>query len=166
MIKKIFYTLAISASIASVAAVAANKSKQPISIAMSAYVVQHDKAGNEVLKAAKTAEPGQKIQYQLVYKNSGNKAYKAGAITGPIPANTHYLAKTTRTKVRSQLLVSIDGGKTYESEPVKRMKKMANGKMKSVVIPASKYTHVRWKPANKIQAGEKQLYNFRVQVNN
>ena len=165
MIKKIFYTLAISASIASVAAIAANKSKQPISIAMNAFLVQHDRSGNEVLKVAKTAEPGQKIQYQLVYKNSGQRAYKAGAITGPIPANTHYLANTTRTKVRSKLLVSIDGGKSFEQEPVKRQRLMPNGKMKTVVIPASKYTHIRWNPDNKIKAGEKQLYNFRVQVN-
>ncbi len=165
MIKKIFYTLAISASIASVAAVAANKTKQPISIAMNAFVVQHDQAGNEVLKVAKTAEPGQKIQYQLVYKNSGKKAYKAGAITGPIPTNTHYLANTTSTKVSAKMLVSIDGGKTFEGEPVTRQQKMPNGTMKAVVIPASKYTHVRWKPVNSIKAGEKQLYNFRVQVN-
>ena len=166
MLKKFTYTLAFIAAIASITGVAAaGKSKQPLRLDMKAFVVHQDKQGKDILKPAKMAEPGQVIEYQVTYKNQGKQAYKTGAITGPIPANMHYLAKTTKTKVRSELLVSVDGGKTYEKEPVKRQQKMENGKMKMVIIPADQYTHVRWKPTNKIKAGEKQTYNFRVKVN-
>ena len=165
MLKKLVYTAVLSAAIASVAAIAANQKKQPVSLAMNAFVVQQDNKGREILKPAKKAEPGQKIEYQLVYANSSKSAMRAGAITGPIPAETHYIANSSNTRIQSKLLVSIDAGKSFEQEPVTRQKKMPNGKMKTVVIPAEKYTHVRWKPVKGLGAGEQQRYHFRVQVN-
>jgi hypothetical protein len=61
-------------------------------------------------------------------------------------------------------MVRIDGGQTFESEPVKRMVKGGDGKIVEKIIPASKYTHVSWKPTAGIKASEKQLYTYRVAV--
>ena len=165
MLKKIAYTMAFVGALGSVAAVAANKIQSPLSSEMKAFVVQTNGSGKEQLKSLKTAEPGQTIQYQLTYKNKGEGALKGLTVTGPIPTNTHFLAKSTRTKVKSELVVSIDGGKTYEKEPVKRMKKMPDGSKKLVVIPADKYTHVRWETKSALKSGGKQVFNYRVKVN-
>jgi len=166
MIKKVAYTLAyFLGAIGSVAAVAANKTQSPLTSEMTAFVVHKDAAGKEKLKAAKSAEPGQTIQYQLTYKNKGQGVLKGLAVTGPIPANTHFLAKSTHTKVNSDVVVSIDGGKTYEKEPVKRLKVMSDGEKKMVTVPADKYTHVRWKTKSALNAGGKQVFSYRVKVN-
>ncbi len=165
MFKQIAYTLAFVGALGSVAAVAASKAQSPLSSEMKAFVVQKDASGHEKLQAAKSAEPGQTIQYQLTYKNNGKSALKALTVTGPVPANTHFLAKSMNTKVSSNRVVSIDGGKTYEKEPVKRMKKMADGSKKMVVVPAGKYTHVRWKAKNGLKSGGKQVFSYRVTVN-
>ncbi len=162
--KKFAYTMAFIGAIGSVTAVAANKSKAPISSEMKAFVVETDAKGHEKL-LSKQAEPGQTIQYQLTYKNQSQGAIKGLTVTGPIPANTHFLAKSTTTAVKSELVVSIDGGKTYEKEPVKRMKKMSDGTKKLVVIPANKYTHVRWKTKSALKSGAKQTFNYRVKIN-
>ncbi|MEE9302167.1 MAG: hypothetical protein V3U84_00130 [Thiotrichaceae bacterium] len=165
MFKKIAYTLAFIGALGSVAAVAANKAQSPLSSEMKAFVVQKDATGKEKLMAVKSAEPGQTIQYQLTYQNKGKGALKGLTVTGPVPANTHFLGKSTHTKVKADLVVSIDGGKTYEKEPVKRMKAQADGSKKMVVIPADKYTHVRWKTKSALQSGSKQVFNYRVKVN-
>ncbi len=165
MIKKITYTLAFLAAVGSVAGVSASKVKSPLSSEMKAFVVSKTASGKEKLSSATSAEPGQTIQYQLTYKNNGEGALKGLTVTGPVPANTHYLAKSSQTQVKSEVLVSIDGGKTYEREPVKRMQVMADGSKKMVVIPAEKYTHIRWKTKSALQPGGKQLFSYRVKVN-
>jgi len=165
MFKKIAYTMAFVGALGSVAAVAANKAPSPLSSELKAFVVQTTDSGKEKLSSLTEAEPGQTIQYQLTYKNKGKGALKGLTVTGPIPANTHFLGKSMNTKVKSDRLVSIDGGKTYEKEPVKRMKVMADGTKKMVVIPATKYTHVRWKTKSALQSGGKQVFNYRVKVN-
>lgn len=165
MIKKIAYTLAFAGAMASVASVAANKAQSPLSSEMKAFVVKQVANGKEKLTTVKSAEPGQTIQYQLTYKNKGKSALKGLTVTGPVPANTHFLPKSAHTKVKSELLVSIDGGKTYEKEPVKRLKKMPDGSKKRVIIPAEKYTHIRWKTKSALTSGGKQVFSYRVKVN-
>jgi uncharacterized repeat protein (TIGR01451 family) len=165
MLKRFAYSFAFFAVAGSVAAIAANQQRSPLSSDMKAFVVNVDSKGHEVLRAAKQAEPGQTIQYQLTYANHGKKSLKGLVVTGPIPSHTHYLANTAKTKVNSARLVSIDGGKTFEKEPVKRQQKMANGKVKTVVIPASKYTHIRWTANSPLNASGKQVYTYRVKVN-
>lgn len=165
MLKKIALSLAFVATVGSVAAFAAAKSESPIVSEMKAFVVHKESDGKEKLKTAKMAEPGQTIQYQLSYKNKGKGSLKGLTVTGPIPANTRFLAKSTMTKVNSDFVVSIDGGKTYESEPVKRIKVMQDGSKKMVVVPAEKYTHVRWKTKSALNSGDKQEFNYRVKVN-
>jgi hypothetical protein len=75
------------------------------------------------------------------------------------------LANTATTGVSAMRLVSINGGKTFEKEPVERQQKMADGRVKTVVIPASKYTHIRWKAGDALQSKGEQQYTYRVQVN-
>jgi hypothetical protein len=75
-----------------------------------------------------------------------------------------YVGQSAKTGVPADLLVSIDGGATFEAEPVRRQERMPNGQMKTVVVPAEKYTNIRWKVKQPISSLGKQLYSYRVKV--
>ena len=163
MLKKIAITMAFIGAIGSIATVTAKKSTAPLQSEMKAFVVNTNAKGQERLRAVKKVEPGETIQYQLTYKNVSKKALQAITVTGPVPANTRFVGKSTKTAARSNVLVSIDGGKKFEKEPVRRLRKI-DGKKKMVVIPAEKYTHVRWKTSSALDAGKTQVFSYRVKV--
>ena len=165
MFKKIAYGLVFMGAMGSVASLAAKKAQSPLSSEMKAFVVKKDKSGREKLVTVKSAEPGQTIQYQLIYKNQSQSTLKGLTVTGPVPANTHFLAKSMKTRVKSQRVVSINGGKTFEKEPVTRLKVMKDGSKKVVTIPAEQYTHVRWKTKSALKSGSQQVFSYRVKVN-
>lgn len=164
MLKKLAYGISALAVVGTVVAVSANKQSAPLTSEMQAFVVKHDARGKEVMTTSKQAEPGQVVQYQLTYSNQSNKAFNSLAVTGPIPPNTAYVAGSSKTKVSSVLSVSVDGGRTFEREPVKRQKRMPNGQVVTVIVPAEKYTHVRWNVKDSLSAGSRQLFNYRVKV--
>lgn len=147
-----------------VASSTAFSSDSPLVNRLQAYLVQYDQSGNEKLKSVNVAEPEQLIEYQLTYENISNAELEGLVITGPIPSSTEYQAKSAKTVVTSELLVSIDGGKTFESEPVKRTVRNAKGQEEVTIIPPSKYTHVRWKANEKLAAKSTQLFAYRVKV--
>ena len=131
---------------------------------MDAYLVVSDKKGKESLKATTVAEPGQIIEYLITHNNTGEKSLKKVITNGPIPKNTQYVAGSAKTKVKHQLVVSIDGGKSFQAEPVMREVTDEKGKIKKVVVPESEYTHVRWMSTSKLKSNKKQSYRYRVQV--
>jgi len=165
MLKKVIYATTIAAIVGSVVFVSASKQEPMLSSHMKASVVTVDAEGKELMRVMKQAAPGQTIQYDLTYANNSDKSFKGLVVTGPIPAHTHYLANTATTPVASQRLVSIDGGISFEKEPVERQQKMADGRVKTVVIPASKYTHIRWKASDSLVSKGQQHYTYRVKVN-
>jgi uncharacterized repeat protein (TIGR01451 family) len=165
MLKKAIYAASIAAVAGSVFFVSASKQEPMLSSHIKASVVTVNAQGKESMRVMKQAAPGQTIQYDLTYANNTDKAFKGLVVTGPIPAHTHYLANTATTGVSAMRLVSIDGGKTFEKEPVKRQRKMADGSIKTVVIPASKYTHIRWKASDALTSNSQQQYTYRVKVN-
>lgn len=164
MLKRAIYGATFAAVIGSVVMVSASKQEPTLSSHMRASVVTLDSQGREAIHELKKAAPGQTIQYDLTYSNSSDQAFKGLVVTGPVPTHTHYLANTAATKVTAQRLVSIDGGQTFEEEPVKRQQKMADGKMKTVIIPAEKYTHIRWKANDSLDSQGHQQYSYRVKV--
>lgn len=136
---------------------------EPLSSQMDAYLVVTDKDGKENLKPAEEVVPKDKLEYQLTYTNNTEKPLKNLVITGPIPQNTFFVSGTNNTKIKSDFVVSIDGGKTFEPEPVKRMV-MKDGKEVEVIIPPEKYTAIRWMPSVPITAKEQQIFTYRIEV--
>lgn len=146
---------------AGIAAVNAETSPSPLQSSMQAFVITQGQDGKEASQPAQEVEPGQVVEYRLDYSNVGQKALKGIAVTGPIPDATHYMDATASTKADSNFTVSIDGGKTFESEPVKRMVENEQGKKVEKIIPPSEYTHVRWTLKQPLQAGETQSFRYR-----
>lgn len=135
----------------------------PLTSQIDAYVVKIDANNDEILAPAEEVEPEDKIEYKLTYTNNTDNELKGLIITGPIPENTFYVSGTNNTKINSQFVVSIDGGTTFESEPVKRMV-MKDGKEVEIIIPPEKYTAIRWMPNVPINSKEKQIFTYRVEV--
>lgn len=141
----------------------ADDKKAPLSSDMTAFVVSVDDEGKEVFTPAETVYPKDKIEYRLTYKNNTDEPLKGLVVTGPVPANTFFVSNTNNTKVNSQFLVSIDGGKNYESEPVKR-EIIKDGKKVEIIIPPEKYTNIRWVPKEPISGNQKQIFKYRIEV--
>ena len=87
-------------------------------------------------------------------------------MVGPVPEGTSYVSDTANADVSASLLVSIDGGKTFETEPVIRLETKSSGEVVEKVIPPEQYTHLKWQAENAINAdGGTQFYSYRVRVN-
>lgn len=137
---------------------------EPIHGAMEAFVVE-SKDNQETLQAAKEVEPNQLVEYQLTYTNTSKSNINGLTVVGPVPEGTSYVSDTANADVAADLLVSIDGGKTYEPEPVIRLETKASGEVVEKVVPPEEYTHLKWTAANAINAdGGTQFYTYRVRV--
>lgn len=131
---------------------------------LSAFLVTENTEGEEVLTAATAAEPGDTLEYHLVYTNKSDTPFQKLVINGMVPANTAYVANSSQSKVKHDLTVSFDRGGHYQAEPAKRTVKNADGLEEQVVVPASEYTHLRWKSLQAIQPAQQQTYSYRVRV--
>ncbi|EKF75941.1 hypothetical protein A11A3_00565 [Alcanivorax hongdengensis A-11-3] len=125
-------------------------------------VVSND--GKEVFSEAKEAAPGDTIEYRLTYTNTSDQPLAGLVVTGPIPANTAYLKGSAHSSVPAVFTVSVDDGKSFSAEPVKKTVKGADGQQKNVTVDPSAYTQLRWAPKGKLPAGKVQTYRYRVSV--
>ncbi len=136
----------------------------PIHGAMQVFVVEL-KDERETLTEAKEVEPNQLVEYHLTYTNKSESNINGLTVVGPVPDGTTYVSNTANADVNAALLVSIDGGKTYETEPVIRLETKESGEVVEKVIPAEQYTHLKWQAQNAISAdGGTQFYTYRVRV--
>lgn len=157
----VYLTVAASIIIGSIAIANTQPGDSPLHNSMAAYVVSMNQEGQEVLETATEVEPGQVVEYALNYENTGNTALKDIVVTGPVPAFTNYIAQSADTRANATLQVSIDGGKKFESEPVKRTFTDTSGNKIEKIIPPGQYTHVRWVMKQALNAGENQQFTYR-----
>lgn len=136
----------------------------PLTSEMKTFLVKHGDSGHDVLKATRQAAPGDTIEYRLIYKNTSEHPLSGLVITGPVPANTIYLKKSAHTQVASSFVVSVDNGSHFQAEPVKEIRKGADGKKQQTTVPPSQYTHVRWRPKGAIKPGQVETFRYRVKV--
>jgi len=152
------------ASVFSLFALTSVQAEAPIHGTMEAFVVELQDQ-KESLVAASDVEPNELVEYQLTYVNKGDANINGLTVVGPVPTGTMYVSDTATADVDAELLVSIDGGKTFEAEPVIRTETKDNGEVVEVVIPPEQYTHLRWKAGSAITAdGGTQFYTYRVRV--
>ncbi len=140
------------------------QAQAPVQGTMEAYVVEI-KNDKEVLKAADDVEPNQLVEYHLTYVNKSNAGINGLTVVGPVPEGTAYVSDTAVADVAANLKVSIDGGVTFENEPVTREVVKENGEVMETVIPPEQYTHIQWQASSELPGkGGKQFYRYRVRV--
>lgn len=88
------------------------------------------------------AKPGDILEYVVSYKNTGNKPIKNIQIIGPIPAQSYVMPSSIKMPTAKPMMVSIDGGNTYNVPPMKRKVRQGN-KIVEVVVSDKEWTHLK-----------------------
>lgn len=144
--------------------VAPANAQSPVQGTMSAFVVEV-KDSKEILTEAVDVEPRQIVEYHLTYVNKSKSEINGLTVVGPVPEGTAYVSDTALADSAANLKVSIDGGVTFEKEPVIREVVAQNGEVTETVIPVDQYTHIQWQSKDVLAGkGGKQLYRYRVRV--
>jgi len=130
-----------------------------------AFIVTKDSDGKEEVVPAKETVPGQVMEFRIVFTNNGDDSVSGIKVVDPIPENTRFIGDSHLADVEALFEVSIDGGESFESEPVKRVETQADGSQIEVVVPPEQYTHVRWVASEELTSkGGKHSYSYRVSV--
>ena len=116
----------------------------PVTGEIAAYLVTEAADGTERLSVADVAEPGQVMEFRIAFTNAGEEPVEGVTVVDPVPANTRYLGDSHGADVDARFEVSIDGGESFEPEPVTRIETQADGTQREVVVGPEQYTHVRW----------------------
>ncbi|MEP0917427.1 hypothetical protein NC981_11385 [Leptolyngbya sp. DQ-M1] len=104
-------------------------------------------AWNELTKDT-IVQKGTILRFQVVAKNTGDRAAEKLVITQPVPKGTIY-AIGTAIPSGAELSYSIDGGKTFSANPLVQMT-LPDGRTEMQPAPPEAYSHVRWTYAKSI----------------
>lgn len=107
--------------------------------------------------------PGEVLQWQINSTNEGTASARDYKTVGHIPAGTAFVAGSAVAVEGSTVTFSIDGGKTFSTQPIIEQKQ-ADGTVKKVPAPASMYTEVRYEWSDALAAGGKLSASYKVRV--
>ena len=115
--------------------------------------------GKEKLVSADKARPGDVIQYEATYQNTGPASVRnVGAIV-PIPAGLVLLPESAKPAAPE---ASLDG-KTFQRTPLTRPVINASGITVNEPIPITEYRALRWN-LEEVPAGESKTVTLRARV--
>ena len=115
--------------------------------------------GKESLEPAGQAKPGDILQYTAVYVNKGKNNLRDLEATIPVPAYTEYVPGSSRP---AGAKASVDGQK-FQSIPLRRKVKQADGKEVMQLVPYADYRNLRWFAGN-LSANQELKFSTRVRV--
>ncbi len=138
---------------------AAPAPKPEIESILTAKRVELGEDKKERLTEARTARPGDVIEYQVTYANKGKTSVRDLAATLPIPADTELLRNTSKPATAK---ASIGDGR-FLSIPLKRKVKLPSGKEEEIEIPFSEYRALQWS-LGELAAGKSVVVSARVRV--
>lgn len=101
------------------------------------FKVVKSKEGVEKLEDASKVKPGDLIEYQVTYKNNGDKAVAGMMANLPIPAGLEYQPGSAKPGKPQVQVAAADG--VYAAEPLTRT---IAGKPEK--LPYSDYRNIRW----------------------
>ena len=108
-------------------------------------------------------KPGEILDWQIVSSNEGTGAARDYKAVGHIPAGTVLVAGSASAESGSTVTYSIDGGKTYATQPVIE-ERQPDGTVKKVPAPVSMYTEVRYEWSDALAPGGKLSASYKVRV--
>ncbi len=82
-----------------------------------------------------SVRPGDIIKYTVIAKNNSRCPLKNLILKQPIPRGTNYIKDSAVSIDRSELLFSIDGGRTFVAKPM----------IGTQPAPTTAYNYLRWK---------------------
>jgi hypothetical protein len=115
------------------------------------------------LDKVENVRPGEILDWQIVSSNEGTGEAREYKAVGHIPAGTALVAGSAAAEGGSTVTYSIDGGKTFSTQPVVE-ERQADGTVKKVAAPVSMYTEVRYEWSDALAAGGKLSASYKVRV--
>lgn len=127
--------------------------KKPIQLKLAQYKKIADKKGFKLVTVTR-AKPGDTIVYRIAANNISNKPVKKLVLNQKIRPGTMYVLNSATPIKGAELTFSIDGGRTYTTQPMFDKKP----------APASSYTHVRWAFTSSVAPQSQSNLSYEVQV--
>ena len=115
------------------------------------------------LDKIENVKPGEILDWQIVSSNDGTGAARDYKAVGHIPAGTVLVAGSAAGENGSSVTYSIDGGKTFATQPIVE-ERQADGTVKKVPAPVSMYTEVRYEWSDALAPGGKLSASYKVRV--
>ena len=115
------------------------------------------------LDKVEDVKPGEILDWQIVSSNEGTGAARDYKAVGHIPAGTVLVAGSAAAESGSTVTYSIDGGKTFATQPIIE-ERQADGTVKKVPAPVSMYTEVRYEWSDALAPGGKLSASYKVRV--
>jgi len=115
------------------------------------------------LDKVEDVKPGEILDWQIVSSNEGTGAARDYKTVGHIPAGTVLVAGSASAESGSTVTYSIDGGKTFSTQPIVE-ERQADGTVKKVPAPVSMYTEVRYEWSDALAPGGKLSASYKVRV--
>ena len=123
-----------------------------------------ERAGQRLsLERVENVKPGEVLDWQITSSNDGNAEARDYKTIGHIPEGTTYVAGSAAAESGSNVTYSIDGGKTFSSQPIIE-ERQPDGTVKRVAAPVSMYTEVRYEWSDALAAGGKLTASYKVRV--
>ena len=113
----------------------------------------------EKLLEAKTAKPGEVIEYQATYTNKGKTPVRDLLATLPIPEATDFQRNSIKPAGAKAALATGP----FQAIPLKRKVKLPNGKEEEIEVPLSEYRALQWS-LGELAAGKSVVVVARVRV--
>lgn len=136
--------------------------EDPLKATLTALQVVTEAQGKEVLKEARSVQPGEVIEYRLVYQNQGQQTLSKLVVDLPVPGGTSWIAGQAMP-APLQASLSASGG-AFEAVPLMRTVKDKDGRDTKVAVPVSEYRMLRWL-IGRLDAGKSLTFKARVRVN-
>lgn len=123
-----------------------------------------ERGGSRIaLDKVEHVKPGEILDWQIVSSNEGAAEARDYKAVGHVPAGTALVAGSAAAEGGSRVTFSIDGGKTYSTQPVIE-ERQPDGTVKKVPAPVSMYTEVRYEWSDALAAGGKLSASYKVRV--
>jgi hypothetical protein len=123
-----------------------------------------ERAGSRLsLDHVENVKPGEILDWQIVSSNEGTGDAHDYKTVGHIPTGTMLVAGSAAAENGSTVTYSIDGGKTFSTQPIVE-ERQADGTVKKVPAPVSMYTEVRYEWSDALAADGKLSASYRVRV--
>jgi hypothetical protein len=115
------------------------------------------------LDSVENVKPGEVLDWQIVSSNDGAGAARDYKAIGHVPQGTVLVAGSAAGEGGSTVTYSIDGGKTFQTQPIIE-EKQDDGTVKRVPAPVSMYTEVRYEWSDALAPGGKLSASYKVRV--
>ncbi len=126
---------------------------------LTAYKVVLKADGTETLQDASVVRPGDLVEYQTNYRNSGKTSVTNVLATLPVPKGMTYQPQTATPAITA---ASVDG-KTFAPVPLMRMVRLSDGTLVQRQVPHREYRFLRWR-LDTLEAGTHVVVQARMRL--